>query len=594
MSATQRPVGVSFLVNPVGTETIFTPEQFTDDHRAFAATAEQFMLKEVHPFAEELERQADDNRLMVAKVRKAGELGFLMADIPEAYGGLGVDKTTSMLVAEKIATYLSFSVSLGAHAGIGTLPIVYFGNEAQKQRYLPLLATGELLAAYALTEPSSGSDALGARTTATLVDNGDGTRSWSLNGTKMWITNSGFADLFIVFAKVDGKQFSAFIVPRSTPGLSTGAEERKMGIKGSSTRMLILEDVRVPEENLLGEVGRGHKIAFNILNVGRFKLGVAMLGMAKYAMGISVRYAGERVAFGAPIATFGAIRTKIAAMQKELFVLESMSYRIAGYMDAVIDTLDSSAPDYPQHVMAAIEEFAVEDSILKVYGSEVASRVIDEGVQIHGGYGFSQEYEIERLYRDARINRIYEGTNEVNRLLIPGMIIRRGMSGQLDLMGLLARVQASMAAGAAAAPEEQGLAREAFVVEQCKAVSMHVANLAIQKHMTGLEQQQALMLGLADMLMAVYGADCTVARVLQAGDGARAEHVAAARLAVDDAQELVHAVARRLLPSLVAGGDLAAARAAVAGMHAPLSFDRLAAEEALAASAVAQGGWSLS
>lgn len=593
-----KPKGVAFLTTKLGDEPVFTPDQLNADQLAFATTAEQFMAKEIHPIAEELETQARDNQLMVEKLRKAGELGLLMLEIPEQYGGLDVDTRTSMAVAEKMATYMSFSVSMGAHTGIGSLPIVYFGNEEQRARYLPKLATGELLAAYALTEPSSGSDALGAKTTAVLEDGSDGKKYWRLNGSKMWITNSGFADVFCVFAKVDGEKFSAFIVPGDSDGLSTGAEEKKMGIKGSSTRMLVLEDVRIPEENLLGQIGKGHKIAFNILNIGRFKLGVAMGGLGKHALGLATKYAQERVAFGQSISEFGAIREKLANMAAELYALESMYYRVAGYLDETIEPLDSAAADYPEQLMRAIEEFAVECSILKVYGSEVASRVIDEGVSIHGGYGFSSEYEIERLYRDARINRIYEGTNEINRMLIPGMVVKRAMSGKLDLMSLVAKVQEAAAGDKPPAPAyaDDALDFEIHATEQMRNLTLYVANLLIQKHMANLQKEQELMCRLADMLTATLVADSTVARTLQQERNGKSDaaKVAATKLIVADAAAQVESIGASLLPGLVGTDALSEHDAAIARFQVRSPADRIALRRTVADAVVAAGGWCLS
>jgi len=546
-------------MNPVGTEHIFSPEAFTEDQRTFARTAEEFMDKEILPDAPRLERL--EPGLMVDKLKKAGEVGLLMIDIPEAYGGLELDKTTSMLCSEKLAVYASFSVSHGAHTGIGMLPLLYFGNEEQKQRYLPKLATGELLAAYALTEPGSGSDALGAKTTAVRETDSDGRSAFRLNGTKMWITNAGFADLFTVFAKVDGDKFTAFLVERSYPGVSTGAEEHKMGIKGSSTRMLILEDVLVPEENLLGEIGRGHKIAFNILNIGRFKLGVGVLGGGKKTLEIATLYAKERKQFNTPIIEFGAIRQKLADMATRLYALESMCYRVAGYMDTVIDSLDSQADTYTADVMAAIEEFAIEDSIMKVFGSEAVDFVVDEAVQIHGGYGYSQEYAVERAYRDSRINRIFEGTNEINRMLIPGIVLKRTMKGELQLFDLIQRVDEAVGSDKEVPPawNPEGLTYEMFLVEKSKQITVWLANLAIQKHMTDIKDQQELLLALADIFILTYGVDCTVARVhqrLQAGD-AQPVHLAVAQTFTTESYGEILRIAQRVLPSLASGEKLA-------------------------------------
>ncbi len=550
--------GCSFLLHPIGTERIFTPEHFSEEQRMFARTAEEFMEKEIEPDIARLEKLEEG--LMVAKLKKAGELGLLMIDVPEAYGGLELDKTTSMLCAEKLATYASFSVSHGAHTGIGSMPLMYFGNDEQKAKYLPRLATGEWLAAYALTEPGSGSDALGARTVARYEEDADGNGWYVLNGTKMWITNAGFADLFTVFAKVDGDKFSAFLVESTWGGVSTGAEEHKMGIKGSSTRMLILEDVRVPAENLLGEVGRGHKIAFNILNVGRFKLGVGVLGGAKRVARVATEYAKERKQFGQPIAEFGAIQGKIASMYIKVYALEAMCYRVAGYMDRTIDAIEAGADDYVAQVMDAIEEFAVEDSIMKVFGSEVTDFVVDEAVQIHGGYGFSAEYSVERTYRDSRINRIFEGTNEINRMLIPGTILKRTMKGQLDLFSLVQDVEAMLDEGKQAAPryDVDGVTYEMFLAEQAKRLTVFLANTAIQKHMADFKDQQEMLLALADMFIFSYGIDSTVARVKQNLDDGRASdvHLAIAQVFATESYSAMLRIAEQLLPSLASGDEL--------------------------------------
>lgn len=508
MSDQARPLGCGFLVSPVGSLSIGAPERFTEDQRMFAETAKRFALDEVETAAEAIEHPDADFTVMAGLLRKAGELGLLMIDVPEEYGGLGMDVTTSMLCSENLAKNASFAVSWGAHVGIGSLPIVFFGNETQKKTWLPLLASGEKLAAYALTEPGSGSDALAAKTRAVL--SADKTH-YVLTGTKMWITNAGFADLFTVFCQVDGSKFTAFLVERNSPGLSLGAEERKMGIKGSSTRMVILDGVKVPVGNVLGQVGRGHKIAFNILNVGRFKLGVGALGGSKVVLGHSVRYACERKQFGEPIANFGAIREKLARMAVDLYSLESCCYRLAQDID---DTIEA-AGHAPEQVMGAIEEFAVEDSILKVYGSEVQAYVVDEGVQIHGGYGYSAEYVVEGAYRDARIQRIFEGTNEINRMLIPGMVLKRTMKGQLPLFTAVADADAQAAQDKAPLPDGDGLEREIFLTQKAKTLAVYASNQAIQKHMADLKDQQELLLLMADMMIQVYAIDSTVTRTLQ-------------------------------------------------------------------------------
>lgn len=592
MNAKKNPIGCAFLLNPVGTERIFTPEKFTEDQRMFARTAEEFMLKEVVPYADRLEKQ--EAGLMVAKLKKAGEVGLLMIDVPEEYGGLELDKTTSMLCSEKLAYYGGFSVSHGAHTGIGSMPLIYFGNAEQKQRYLPRLATGEILAAYALTEPGSGSDALGAKTTA-VYEQKDGRGYYRLNGTKMWITNAGFADLFTVFAKVDGDKFTAFLVEASYAGVSTGAEEHKMGIKGSSTRMLILEDVMVPEENLLGEVGRGHKIAFNILNIGRFKLGVGVLGASKRMIEIATNYALERKQFKQPIANFGAIRQKLADMAVKTYALESMAYRVAGYMDEAIDALDHGSPSYAADVMDAIEEFAVEDSILKVYGSEAASFVSDEAVQIHGGYGYSQEYEVERSYRDARINRIFEGTNEINRMLIPGTVLKRTMQGKLPLFEVVGRAEAVVGAEKETLPADQGLDRELFLCRNGKLLSVFVANTAIQKFMATFKDEQEVMLALADLMIFAYAIDSTVNRVAQLVEAGEATpvHMAIARVFTAESYARIVDIAHQLAPSLASGDGLDALLAKMDKFTYRPALDLIGAKRVIADHVVENPAWNL-
>lgn len=552
------PKGCSFLIEEVGSEVIFSPEHFTEEQRMFAATANEFMEREVLPHVEQLEEQDFDK--MVEVIRKAGEVGILQIDVPEAYGGLQVDKTTSMIVSENLAQYSGFSVSYGAHTGIGSLPLIYFGTKEQKAKWLPRLATGELLAAYALTEPGSGSDAMAAKTKAVLDDDGE---HYVINGSKMWITNAGFADLFTVFCQVEGTKFTAFLIEADREGVSTGAEEKKMGLKGSSTRQLILENVRVPRENLLGEVGKGHKIAFNILNIGRFKLGVGVLGGSKRILRIAVQYAKEREQFGQPISDFGAIRAKLGEMVARCYTLESMCYRVAGYMDRSLDPLDQDADDYAERMMEEIEEFAVEDSIMKVFGSEVMQFVADEAVQIHGGYGYSAEYEVERAYRDCRINRIFEGTNEINRMLIPGMILKRTMKGQLDLFDVIGKVEEAIAEpGSPKVPsvDAPDLAFERFLTEQAKKATIYAANQAIQKHMADLRDQQEILIELADAIINVYAMDSTTARTAQLvadrGEDETSGQRAATRLSVAKAYQETIEIAENLVAHLVSGSKL--------------------------------------
>jgi alkylation response protein AidB-like acyl-CoA dehydrogenase len=510
----ETPRGCAFLTESVGSEEIKTPETFTEEQKMFAATVQDFMDEEVFPAVDQLEEKDFDK--MVELLREAADLGLLKVDIPEEYGGLHVDKTTSMIVSEIVSQYASFSVTYGAQTGIGMLPILYFGTHEQKQKWLPKIGNGELIAAYALTEPGSGSDALAAKTRAEPTDDGE---HYVVNGTKMWITNAGFADLFTVFCQVEGDKFTAILVEADRDGVSTGSEEPKMGQHGSSTRQVNFDDVKVPAENIIGEIGKGHKIAFNILNIGRFKLGVGSLGGAKRDLSIASAYANEREQFDQPIAEFGAIRSKLADMAAELYALESMCYRVGGYMDRSLDRFEGDASDRPQEVMDTIEEFAVEDSIIKVYGSEVSGRVVDEAVQIHGGYGYSAEYEVERSYRDARISRIYEGTNEINRMLIPGMILKRTMKGQIKLFELIEGVEAALNESERPTPpgrnDDPELSFEVYMCDRANKLVVYTMNQAIQKHMADLREQQEILLGLADMLIYLYAMDSTVGRTLQ-------------------------------------------------------------------------------
>src|SRR5271166_2569815 len=439
--------GGSFLIEERKPEDVFTPEDFTDQHLLIAQTAEEFANKEIVPNIEKMEhKEFSVNRELL---KKAGDLGLSGVDIPEAYGGMQMDKVTSAIIADRVAKYGGFSTTWGAHTCIGTLPIVYFGTEAQKKKYLPGLASGEIVGAYALSESSSGSDALNCRTRAVLSADG---KNYLLNGEKMWITNAGFADLFIVFAKVDGEKFTAFIVERNFPGFAVGAEEHKMGIRGSSTCPLILNDCKVPVENVLGELGKGHHIAFNVLNVGRFKLGAGCVGSARNCIEGAIAYAKQRKAFGKVIADFGLIREKLANMAAGIFTGEAMAYRTVGMMDAAIAQLGAGHDDLAS-VRKVIDEYAVECSILKVWGSEFISYVVDEVVQIHGGYGFVEEYPAERNYRDVRVNRIFEGTNEINRLVITGFLLKRAMSGQLPLMPAIKKLMEEVLAGPSASED---------------------------------------------------------------------------------------------------------------------------------------------
>jgi alkylation response protein AidB-like acyl-CoA dehydrogenase len=510
--------GGSFLIEDVSFDQVFTPEEYSDEQKMIAKTTEDYVLNEVVPVIDNLENHEFDHSVRLLK--DAGELGLLGADVPEEYGGLGLDKVSSALIAEKMSRAGGFSISHGAHVGIGSLPIVLFGNEDQKQKYLPALATGEKLAAYALTEPGSGSDALGAKTTAKLNEAGT---HYILNGEKQWITNSAFADVFIVYAKIDGEHFSAFIVEKDYPGVSTGPEEKKMGIKSSSTRTLILEDAEIPAENLLGQVGKGHIIAFNILNIGRYKLGVGAVGASKRAFEVTVQYTNQRQQFKTAISSFNLTKEKLATMAAKLYAAESSVYRTVGLFEDRMSKLSDEEVKNGTEVAKSIAEYAIECSLNKFFATEVLDYVVDEGVQLHGGYGFMQEYEIERMYRDSRINRIFEGTNEINRLLVPGTYLRKAMKGELPL---LQKAQALQEELMMLMPEEVGdepLAQEKYLVKNAKKIGLMLAGLAAQKFGKALEKEQEILVNIADIVSNAYAMESVVLRTEKALEKAGAE-----------------------------------------------------------------------
>ncbi|MDU5141108.1 MAG: acyl-CoA dehydrogenase family protein [Paenibacillus dendritiformis] len=503
----QKIKGGSFVIDDIAPDAIVTPEDFTEEQRMMMDTTRDYVEGEVLPNDEAIEKLNYD--LTVKLMRKAGELGLLGADIPEEYGGLGLDKVSSTLIGETLTKASAFALSIGAHVGIGTLPIVFFGTPEQKSKYLPDLATGAKIAAYCLTEPSSGSDALGAKTTAKLSEDGS---HYVLNGSKIFITNAGFADIFIVYAKVDGKDFTAFIVEKGMEGFTIGPEEKKMGIKGSSTCPLFFEDVKVPVENVLGEIGRGHVIAFNILNIGRFKLGAGCLGASKEAIELSVKYASERKQFGKALTSFPLIGQKLADMNIATYVTESMVYRTSGLVDSALKDIDYRQPDSGQLMAKAIAEYALECSINKVFASEALDFVADEGVQIHGGYGFTQEYKIERIYRDSRINRIFEGTNEINRLLIPGMLLKKAAKGELPLMQKAQALQAELMSIVTMPESGEAMALEGHLVSMSKKVFLMVGGLAAQKYGTSFEKHQEILSNLADLMILVYAMESALLR----------------------------------------------------------------------------------
>ncbi|MCK1998563.1 acyl-CoA dehydrogenase family protein [Psychrobacillus psychrodurans] len=503
--------GGAFLVEDLDASRIFTPEDFNDEQKMIAKTTEEYVKNSVLPVVENLEHHEFDHSVRLLK--EAGDLGLLAADIPEEYGGIGLDKVSSALIAEKMSVAGGFSITHGAHVGIGTLPIVLFGNEEQKQKYLPNSASGEKISAYALTEPGSGSDALGAKTTAKL--NAEGTH-YVLNGEKQWITNAGFADVFVVYAKVDGDKFTAFIVEKTFPGVSVGAEEKKMGIKSSSTRTLILEDAQVPVENLLGEIGRGHIIAFNILNIGRYKLGVGTIGGSKRALELAISYTNQRQQFKTPISSFNLTKNKLATMASKLYATESLIYRTVGYFEERMSQLSAEEQKDGKAIAASIAEYAIECSINKVVGSEVLDYIVDEAVQLHGGYGFMQEYEVERIYRDSRINRIFEGTNEINRLIVPGTFLKKAMKGELPLLQKAQGLQEELLM---MMPEEVGteaLAQEKVLVANAKKIGILVAGLAAQRFGTKLEAEQEVLVNIANIANNLFAMESAVLRTEKA------------------------------------------------------------------------------
>lgn len=507
----EQTQGGSFLSIPVEEGKIFTREDLNEDQKAFGQACRDFFVKEVAPKHDAIELHQD--HVSVDLLKKAGELGFLMVEVPESYGGLGLDKCTATVVTEESTTQGSFAVTMMCHTGIGTLPILYFGTEEQKKKYLPKLASGEWIGAYALTEPGAGSDALASKTKAVL--SGDG-KHYVLNGSKMFITNGAWADVFTVFAKIDGEKFTGFIVEKTFPGFSFGVEEHKMGIKGSSTVTLNLDDCKVPVENVLGEIGKGHRIAFNVLNIGRWKLGAGSLGGCKKVLSHMIPYINERKQFGKSISEFGLIRKKVADCAILTYALESVVYRIAGLYDEAIARLDKSDPDYDHKCIGAIEEYAIEASIAKVFGSEALWHCADEGVQALGGYGFSAEYPMERIQRDCRINRIFEGTNEINRLIIPGTMLKRAMAGKFDFMGDIQKILKELKDGFdIAAIGEFGSGTFRHRVNLAKKLAIYACGVAVQKYMAEIKDQQYLMEKMADMLIEVFVMDSTLKRTMQ-------------------------------------------------------------------------------
>jgi alkylation response protein AidB-like acyl-CoA dehydrogenase len=585
--------GGSFLLEERQTADVFTPEDFSEQHRMIGQTAEEFSVNEILPQAEKIEHK--DYSVSRDLLKKAGDLGLSGVEVPEAYGGLEMDKVTAAIIADHIAKYAGFATTWGAHSGIGMLPIVYFGTEEQKKKYLPRLAAGETVGAYALSEATSGSDALNCRARAVLSPDG---KNYILNGEKMWITNAGFADLFTVFAKIDGEKFSAFLVERSFPGFSTGAEEHKMGIRGSSTCPVILNDCKVPVENLLGEIGKGHVIAFNILNVGRFKLGAMCVGGARVSIESAVSYAKQRKAFGKTIGDFGLVREKIANMATLIYVGESLVYRTVGMMDELLSQIDSANPEAAKEQRKAIEEYAVECSILKVWGSEMIDYVVDETLQIYAGYGFVEEYPAERAYRDARINRIFEGTNEINRLIITGFLLKRAMSGQLPLMPAIKKLMDEVLSGPSMGDEIEGpLAEERKLVAQAKKLGLFVSGAATQKYMAAIQDQQEVMGAIADMTIEIYAMESAVLRaqkmVKQKGEASAALPIAMTQVYLTQALEKIEAAARKVIADVAEGDMLRTQLAIVRRLSKHEPFNTIALRQQIAQKTIDAGKYTV-
>ena len=550
MSKNNTLRGGEFLIKEQSAQSTFIPEELQEEQIMFREMTYDFLEKEVNPLRAKIDKQLENPELIPSLMEKAAALGLLSASLPEEFGGMAVDFNTETVLSEELGKSQSFSVAIAAHTGIGTLPILYYGTEEQKKKYLPGLGDGSIKAAYCLTEPDSGSDALAAKTKAVL--DGD---EWVITGQKMWITNAGFADLFTVFAQVDGDKFTAFLVEKGTPGITLGDEEPKLGIKGSSTRQVFFEDVRIPKDNLLGEIGKGHKIAFNVLNIGRYKLGAMVMGGSKRSIDVALKYANERHQFGVPISSFGAIQHKLAEMAIKTYATESATYRISDLIQDNIQQLVEEGLTKPQAKLKAAEEYNIECAILKVLGSETLDYVVDEAVQIFGGTGYSEEYPVASMYRDSRINRIFEGTNEINRMLAVGQMLKRAMKGELDLMGPAMKIQDELMEIPDFGDEGDGSAlyEDKKAVQQAKKAILMVAGAAAQKYMLELEQQQELLMNLADMAMDVFTAESAVLRTEKLisikGEEACADQIAMTKCYIHDAMERTYLAGKHALAS---------------------------------------------
>ena len=585
--------GGEWIIKEVKSEDVFIPEEFNEEQLMVRDMCSQFLDTEVLPVVERMDKL--EPGLMPGLLEKAGEQGLLGVSVPEQYGGMGKDFITSTIVAEYLGGGYSFSVANAAHTGIGTLPILYFGTEAQRAKYVPKLASGEFKGSYGLTEPNSGSDALSAKTTAKLSADG---KHYILNGQKCWITNGGFADVYTVFAKIDGEQFTAFIVERGMEGFTLGPEEHKMGIKGSSTVQLYFQDCKVPVENVLGEIGRGHIIAFNILNIGRLKLGAATIGGARRALSTTVKYAKAREQFKLPIVKFGAIRHKLAEMALRLWVGEAALYRVAKNIDEKEHELLAAGKDLSAALLGGAEEYAIECAILKVYGSEVLDFVVDEGVQVHGGNGYSDEYEISRAYRDSRINRIYEGTNEINRLLTVDMVLKRAMKGQLDLMGPAMGVQKELMSIPDFGDEDDApFAKEHKAIANFKKCILMVAGAAVQKLMMTLSKEQEILMNIADMSIVTYHAESALLRLEKLSktksEAELAVQTAIVKTYIYDAADAINKAGKDALNSFADGDELRMMHIGLKRFTKVDPFNTKEARRTICAQLVADDGYKL-
>ncbi|HWQ33794.1 MAG TPA: acyl-CoA dehydrogenase family protein [Blastocatellia bacterium] len=581
--------GGSFLIQETLPAQVYSPEDFTDEQKLIGQTTQEFMEKEVIPQHEAIESK--DYEVQRQLIKQAADLGLINASIPEEYGGLELDHISNMLIAEGISGQASFSTGFGATSSIGLLPIVLFGTHEQKEKYLPKLGSGEWIGAYCLSESGSGSDALGARSTARLSEDGN---HWILNGEKMWITNGGFADVLTVFAKVDGDKFTGFILEKNDPGVAHGNEEHKLGQRGSSTTPILMQDAKIPKDRLLGEIGKGHLIAFNVLNFGRIKMGAGSIGGAKRVLAQAAKYAAERHQFGRPIASFGAIKYKLAEMLSKIYAGESAVYRTAGMIEDKEATIDKKNP---AELMKAIEEYAIECAIIKVAGTEILFYCADENVQIHGGNGFTEDYPAEGVYRDCRVNRIYEGTNEINRLLIPGQLLKRAMKGHLPLLAAAKQLQDEILAGPSFDSDEDDspLAVERKLAAGAKKVALMVLGSAAQKYMTALQEQQMILCWAADIIIETFLMDSAIGRTakLVARDGAEKHQAAidATKLYVHEAVSRIEIAARNAVSAIGEGDELRVMMAALKRFTKHDPINTVVIRERLADKVVEAGGY---